>query len=160
VPRPSKQHSHYLQLFNCIQITLNPKTNDVNRFKVFLERLEALKLPKVAYYIELVDLDDTNSDGESYLKAVIKQLPHLDKLVIVKCLLHSFSFMEITRGLKLLIIKDSHVKFHPFSPGDLQQILIKNSIVLPSKTLKEDDFKSCKTFALEDCSLNYNTLIE
>lgn len=87
---------------------------------MFLNRLEALKLPKVAYYIEMVELDDTNSDGVSYLKALIKQLPQIDKLVIVKGLLHSYSFMEITRGLKLLIIKDSHIKFHPFAPGSLQ----------------------------------------
>ena len=49
---------------------------------MFLERLEALKLPKVSYYIELIGLDDTNIDGESYLKALIKQLPHLDKVVV------------------------------------------------------------------------------
>ena len=88
-------------------------------FRIFLERLEALKLPKVCYFIEMIKLDDTCGDGMAYLKALIKQLPHLDKLVIKRCLLHSYSFMEITRGLKLLIIEDSHIKFHPFAPGSL-----------------------------------------
>jgi hypothetical protein len=89
---------------------------------MFLERLESLKLPRVAYYIDLIHMDDTSGpygEGVSYLKALIKQLPHIDKLVISKCLLHSYSFMEITRGLKLLIIQDSHIKFHPFAPGAL-----------------------------------------
>ena len=126
---------------------------------MFLERLEALKLPKVAYYIEMISLDDTNGDGVTYLKALIKQLPHLDKLVIVKCLLHSYSFMEITRGLKLLIIKDSHIKFHPFAPGELQQILIKNSVLLTRSNFKENDFRSCKTFALQDCAVNWDNFV-
>jgi hypothetical protein len=39
---------------------------------MFLERLESLKLPKVAYYIEMISLDDTCSDGVAYLKALIK----------------------------------------------------------------------------------------
>ena len=70
----------------------------------------------------MIHMDDTDGPygtGVSYLKAVIKQLPQIDKLVITKCLLHSYSFMEITRGLKLLIIQDSHIKFHPFAPGSL-----------------------------------------
>ena len=64
--------SHFLQLFNCIQITLDPQINDIMSFRIFLERLEALKLPRVQYFIEMIKLDDTCGDGMAYLKALIK----------------------------------------------------------------------------------------
>lgn len=110
----------------------------------------------------MIHMDDTDGPygiGVSYLKALIKQLPQIDKLVITKCLLHSYSFMEITRGLKLLIIQDSHLKFHPFAPGSLQQVLVKNSVMTTRANFKENDFKACKTFAVQDCALSCNSFI-
>lgn len=120
IPRPNKI-SHMLQMFIAIEINLEPKENSLDMFQLFLQNLEALKLPSIQYYLTLNNFDDCDDgDGIRYLKSVCKQLPHIDKLVCMKSLLHSHAFCELFRGLKLLIIKDSHIKFTPFAPGDLQ----------------------------------------
>lgn len=64
-------------------------------------------------------MEDASDKGNFFLKTLIKQLPRLDKVVVKKSLLHSISFSEMARGLKLLIVSDSHVKFTPNAPGDL-----------------------------------------
>lgn len=42
--------------------------------------------------------------SNNYLKPLIKQLPQVQKLTASKCLLHSMSFSEMFRGLKILVI--------------------------------------------------------
>ena len=134
--------------------------NTVASFKMFLDNLESLKLPNVRYYLELKEFDDIDDgDGFKYIKAVCKQLPHIDKLVCLKSLLHSYAFCEIFWGLKLLIIKDCHFKFYPFAPESLQQIILKNCVILTKINSKEGDFKSCKIFVIQDCVVNYKAFL-
>jgi hypothetical protein len=71
------------------------------------------------YSILLDRYVDTGSGYEdSYLLALVKMLPQIDMIQIDKCLLHSVTFSEMGRNCKIAIIKDSHVKFTPFSPGN------------------------------------------
>ena len=46
VPRPIKI-SHMLQMFNAVEINLEPKENSLDMFQLFLQNLEALKLPGI-----------------------------------------------------------------------------------------------------------------
>ncbi len=149
-----------LQMFIAIEINLEPKENSLDMFQLFLQNLEALKLPGIQYYLTLNNFDDCDDgDGIRYLKSVCKQLPHIDKLVCMKSLLHSHAFCELFRGLKLLIIKDSHIKFTPFAPGDLQQLIITNTIILSKSNSSTGDLKSLKSLVLQDCKTNFKCLI-
>jgi hypothetical protein len=105
-------------------------------------------------------MDDCDPVQLPYIKVIIKYIPVLSKLTITKCLLHSYPFMEISRGLKLLFVSDSHIKFHPFAPHSMQQIIMINSVVLSRFNWKADDFKACKKFAMQDCAVNFLSLLQ
>ena len=157
IPFPPTQRSiksHILMLFTSVEIRLDPDQTPIIDFQIFLSRLEQLKLPNVRYYADIRNLDDCKHEGIDYLKAFIKRLPQIDKLTITKSLMHSHAFCEMFRKLKLFICTDSHIKFTPFAPQDLQQVIMKNTIVHTFGNFSHGDFWNCKVFALQDCKVS------
>ena len=69
--------------------------------------------------------------------------------------MHGCAFVEVTRGLKILIITNSHIKFFPSAPGDIQQLIFQNCIIATKNNFKADDLRQCKVYALEKCVTNY-----
>jgi hypothetical protein len=86
-------------------------------------------------------------------------LPRLDRFFANKSLLHRYDFVNITKGLKVIVITDSHIKFIPNEPQHLQQIIFKNTIVVSRINFRDCKFLSCKIFALQDCAVNHDSFV-
>ena len=65
------QHSHILQLFNVVQISLRTQEIGVADWRLLLYKLERLKVPNMQYHVDVRDMDDL-AEGRHYLKAMIK----------------------------------------------------------------------------------------
>ena len=58
-----------------------------------------------------------------------------------------------------MVIKDSHVKLFMIYPEQLQTLLLKNCVLLSKMNWATDDFASLKRFYMQDCVVNYLSLL-
>mmetsp|Transcript_43581 Transcript_43581/g.57725 ORF Transcript_43581/g.57725 Transcript_43581/m.57725 type:complete len:201 (-) Transcript_43581:371-973(-) len=129
-------------------------------FNQFAMNLSDLNLPKqVRITIRADQLDDTEKSHCCFMRTIVKVLPKVDKFEATQCCLHSHFFQDLSKGLKVLIIKDSHVKLYPSKPEHLQTIILKNCVLLSKANWATNDFASLKRFAMQDSVVNFLGLL-